>query len=80
MAQGPSTLATLAYTRDPLGQVTSESQTGLPENANTSYAYTKLNQLATAGHHQLQLRQRPTMRRTHRKGSNHTTPPTNSRT
>ena len=49
MAQGPSTLATLAYTRDPLGQVTSESQTGLPENANTSYAYTKLNQLATAG-------------------------------
>ena len=49
MAQGPSTLASLAYTRDPLGQVTTESQIGLPGSASTSYSYTKLNQLATAG-------------------------------
>jgi RHS repeat-associated protein len=49
MTQGQSTLATLAYTRDPIGQVTAETQTGLPGPTNTSYTYTKLNQLATAG-------------------------------
>lgn len=49
MSQGPSTLATLSYTRDPLGQVTTETQTGLPGSASTTYTYTKLSQLASAG-------------------------------
>ena len=47
--QGSSTLANLTYTRDPLGLLSSETQSGLPGAASTSYTYTKLNQLATAG-------------------------------
>jgi RHS repeat-associated protein len=47
--QGSSTLASLSYTRDANGQVSSEAQTGLPGAASTSYTYTPLNQLATAG-------------------------------
>jgi RHS repeat-associated protein len=49
MTQGQSSLATLSYTRDPLGLVTNENQTGLPGPASTSYSYTQLNQLQTAG-------------------------------
>ena len=47
--QGSSRMASLTYTRDNNGQVSSEAQTGLPGPASTSYTYTPLNQLATAG-------------------------------
>jgi RHS repeat-associated protein len=49
MNQSSSTLASLSYSRDPAGLITSESQTGLPGPASTSYGYTQLNQLASAG-------------------------------
>jgi RHS repeat-associated protein len=49
LKQGSSDLATLSYTRDDAGQVTQESQTGLPGASSTSYTYTPLNQLASAG-------------------------------
>lgn len=48
-AQGPTTLATLAYTRDPLGEVTGETQTGLPGPSTLSYSYNQLAQLTSAG-------------------------------
>ncbi|MGH2914361.1 MAG: RHS repeat-associated core domain-containing protein, partial [Solirubrobacteraceae bacterium] len=49
MTQGSSTLAQLSYTRDPNGLITSEAQTGLPGPASSSYSYTTLHQLASAG-------------------------------
>ena len=48
IAHGPSMLASLSDTRDPVGLLGSEAQTALPGAANTSYSYTALNQLATA--------------------------------
>lgn len=47
--QGQTGLAALAYTRDPLGELTSETQTGLPGPADLSYSYNQLNQLTSAG-------------------------------
>lgn len=47
--QGSSEIAAISYTRDPLGQVSTESQTGLPGSTTAAYTYTPLNQLATAG-------------------------------
>ncbi len=49
-AQGQSMLATLAYTRDPLGEVTGETQTGLPGSSSLSYGYNQLAQLTSAGY------------------------------
>ncbi len=47
--QGSSTLASLSYTLDALGQPQSISQTGLPGAASITYAYTPLEQLQSAG-------------------------------
>lgn len=49
MKKGEATVASLIYARDPLGQVEGEEQTGLPGAASTSYGYTLLNQLSSAG-------------------------------
>jgi RHS repeat-associated protein len=49
MTQGSSTLASLSYIPDNAGLLSSEAQTGLPGPAATSYGYTTLNQLASAG-------------------------------
>ncbi len=49
MKQSASTLASLSYTLDPLGQPTTISQTGLPGAASTSYTYSPQEQLASAG-------------------------------
>jgi RHS repeat-associated protein len=43
-----TTYATMAYSRDNNGQVTSEADTGLPGSASTAYTYTALNQVSTA--------------------------------
>ena len=49
MAQRSTSLATISYTRDPVGLVTSETQAGLPGANTTNYSYTPLEQLAAAG-------------------------------
>lgn len=49
MNQGTTVLASLNYTRDPAGQLTNETQTGLPGATSTDYTYTPNEQLATAG-------------------------------
>ena len=49
MAQRSTSLATISYTRDPVGLVTSETQAGLPGANTTDYSYTPLEQLAAAG-------------------------------
>jgi RHS repeat-associated protein len=49
MTQGSSTLASLAYTRDPAGLITNQTQTGLPGPSSANYSYTPLNQLSIAG-------------------------------
>jgi RHS repeat-associated protein len=46
-AQGATTLISMTYTRTPLGQVQSESDTGLPGPASQSYTYNSLGQLAS---------------------------------
>lgn len=48
-AQGTSNLATLGYQYDADSNVTQETQTGLPGPASTTYTYTTLDQLQTAG-------------------------------
>jgi RHS repeat-associated protein len=48
-SSGSTTLADIGYTLDPDGLVSNETQTGLPGAASTSYTYTPLNQVATAG-------------------------------
>jgi RHS repeat-associated protein len=49
MLKGSETLAQLAYKRDDDGQLTKETQTGLPGEASTEYAYTSNEQLESAG-------------------------------
>jgi RHS repeat-associated protein len=49
MKKGEATVASLAYARDSLGQVEGEEQSGLPGAASTTYGYTPLNQLSSAG-------------------------------
>jgi RHS repeat-associated protein len=46
---GGSALASLSYTRDPAGLLSAETATGLPGQGSTSYSYTPLEQLASAG-------------------------------
>jgi RHS repeat-associated protein len=47
--QGAETLASLAYTRDPLGQVEHEARKGLPGAEEVSYGYDEGNRLVKAG-------------------------------
>lgn len=47
--RGSETLASLTYTRDPLGQVEEEARTGLPGPEAVSYGYDKNNRLTEAG-------------------------------
>lgn len=49
MAAGTTTLASTTDTLDANGQTTSTTQTGLPGPATTTYGYSRLNQLTTAG-------------------------------
>jgi RHS repeat-associated protein len=49
MKKGEATAASLTYKRDPVGQLEKEEQTGLPGAASTSFGYTALNQLSSAG-------------------------------
>jgi RHS repeat-associated protein len=49
MLKGAETLAQLLYKRDRVGQVTNATQTGLPGEASTEYAYTTNEQLEKAG-------------------------------
>jgi RHS repeat-associated protein len=48
MTKGEATAASLAYTRDPMGQLENEEQSGLP-GSTTSLGYTTLDQLSSAG-------------------------------
>ncbi|MGN6255347.1 MAG: RHS repeat-associated core domain-containing protein [Solirubrobacterales bacterium] len=47
--KGTETLASLTYTRDPLGQVEEEARQGLPGPEELSYGYDKANRLVKAG-------------------------------
>ncbi len=49
MLKGSETLASITYKLDNDGQVTKETQTGLPGEATTEYGYTTNNQLESAG-------------------------------
>lgn len=49
MLKGSETLASIAYKRDNDGQVTKETQTGLPGEASVEYTYTSNEQLESAG-------------------------------
>lgn len=49
MKRGSETLASLSYARDKAGQVESETQTGLPGGAETSFAYDENERLSKAG-------------------------------
>lgn len=46
---GGTAYASVSYTRDANGQLSSETDSGLPGPASTAYTYTPLNQVATAG-------------------------------
>lgn len=49
VTSGTETLASIAYTRDPAGQVTSEAQEGLPDAASTEYGYDENERITSAG-------------------------------
>jgi YD repeat-containing protein len=49
MKKGAEVLATLAYTRDNAGQLTTTKQTGLPGEAETAYTYDENDRLTKAG-------------------------------